>query len=105
MTLKPLSSSPYFSAFLAACEGPEDLQRLYRAVRAGWTDSELAALARRLRSKPFAKMTARDLRSAIMSADNHDYFARLTIKELRAAQRRLAGATHSQKSTMNDIYN
>jgi hypothetical protein len=83
--IKLVHPHDYFNTFLQACSDANELQKLYSAFKAGWTEDQLADLARVHFSKPFAAMGPGDLIAVINSAAYRDYFARRFLKQRKRA--------------------
>jgi hypothetical protein len=58
-----------------------ELHKLNSTLQAGWTEQDLADLARWHFGKPFFAMSRRNLMAIVNSALNTDYFARRFLKE------------------------
>jgi hypothetical protein len=77
----PIHSSTHFNALLRACTSANELHKLHSALKAGWTEDDLADFARWHFGTPFIGLSRRKLMAIINSALSRDYFARRFMKE------------------------
>jgi hypothetical protein len=79
--ITPIRPHDYFNIFLRACTNASELQKLHSALKAGWSESDLAAFARWHFGTPLIGLSRRKLMAVINSALSRDYFACRFLKE------------------------
>ncbi len=99
--IKLIHPHEYFNTFLRACADANELHKLYSAFQRGWTEDQLADLARAHFRKPLSAMRPRDLIAVINSAAYHDFFARRFIKQRKRAALKASKAAARKSLTSN----